>query len=114
MLFPEWMAQNVVYSEHRPRVNLADPEFGMGLVHALLHKSHHWAYEQERRMINWREPPGWRAFPPQALKCIIMGAKISSEDEAFVRGLVTRRPHLLVYRTKVDAVDYKLVFEPAD
>jgi hypothetical protein len=87
MQAPVWMAHNVAYSEHRPRVNLADPEFGMGLIHALLQKSHHWAYEQERRMINWREQPGWRPFPPQALKGIIIGAKITSEDEVFIRGL---------------------------
>ncbi|OWQ98252.1 DUF2971 domain-containing protein [Sphingopyxis witflariensis] len=104
----QWFGFPVEYKEERPRVNLTkfnNPEIMMS---ALFHKSAHWSYEREHRMIEWAKPPGYRAFPPQALVGIILGASISDDDEAFVRGLLAKRPALEVYRTAIDAVEFKL------
>lgn len=108
-----WFAFPVAYSESRPRVNLTqlnDPDVA---VAALCLKSDHWCYEREQRMIGWHEAAGYRKFPQQALKGIILGAKITNQDERFVRDILRRRPDLKVFRTVIDPNDFKLIVTPA-
>lgn len=104
----EWFAFPVSYGEARPRVNLTkfnDPDIMMS---ALFHKSSHWSYEAEQRMLKWDTAPGYQTFPQQALVGIILGAKLSDEDSLFVNGLLAKRPHLEVYRAIVDEAEFKL------
>ncbi len=75
---------------------------------ALFHKSIHWAYECEHRMMQWRQPPGYREFPPKALSGIILGAKICDDDKVFTRNLLLQRPGLEVYQAAIDEVEFKL------
>jgi hypothetical protein len=104
----QWFGFPVEYKEARPRVNLTkfnDPEIMMS---ALFHKSIHWAYEREHRMMQWHQPPGYRDFPPKALAGVVLGAKIGEDDEAFVKNLLLQRPQLEVYQASIDEVEFKL------
>lgn len=93
----QWFAFPVAYQEDRPRVNLTRFNEPDVMMQALFLKSDHWSYEREQRMVDWHRPPGYREFPVQLLKGIILGAKISQDDEAFVRGLLANRPNLRVF-----------------
>lgn len=109
----EWFAFPVAYQEARPRVNLTrfnDPNV---MMQALFLKSNHWSYEREQRMIDWHGAPGYRVFPARLLKGIILGAKISDDDEAFVRGLLANRPDLRIFRAEIDAAEFNLNMVPA-
>lgn len=109
----QWFAFPVDYMEMRPRVNLTrfnDPNV---MARALLLKNHHWGYEHEQRMIAWHAPPGYRVFPAQSLKGIILGAKISEDDENFLRNLLAHRQELSVFRAEIDATAFRLNIAPA-
>ena len=109
----QWFAFPVAYQEDRPRVNLTcfnDPDV---MMQALFLKSDHWSYECEQRMVEWHKAPGYREFPKQQLKGIILGARIGEEDEAFVRGLLESRPELPVFQAQIDAIRFKLNVVPA-
>lgn len=78
-------AQEVQYAKLRPKINpLRDSDDSM-MSSALLTKSHHWAYEGEWRLIHYRNGPGVYTYPSGALLGVILGAKISSDNEALVR-----------------------------
>lgn len=104
----QWFCFPVEYREARPRVNLTNFANTDTMTAALFHKSAHWSYECEQRMIEWDKTPGYRKFPPKALVGIILGARIPEDDEAFVRGLLAKRPELDVHRAVVDAAEFKL------
>jgi Protein of unknown function (DUF2971) len=109
----QWFAFPVVYQKTRPRLNLTsfnNPDVAM---QAMCLKSDHWSYEHEQRMIEWRVPPGYRDFPAQQLKGIILGAKIGADDEAFVRRLLVNRSELAVFRAEIDPAGFNLNMVPA-
>ncbi|WP_264592768.1 DUF2971 domain-containing protein [Sphingobium sp. B1D7B] len=109
----QWFAFPVTYQEARPRVNLtrfSDPDV---MMKSLFLKSHHWAYEREQRMVAWRGTPGYRSFPARLLQGIIFGAKISIDDEQFVRGVLARRPDMQVFRAEIDSAAFKMNIVPA-
>jgi Protein of unknown function (DUF2971) len=109
----QWFAFPVSYQEARPRVNLTSFNDPNVMAQALLLKSNHWSYEHERRMIAWRKPPGYRGFPVQQIKGIILGAKIEDNDQTFVRALLENRPNLQVFRAEIDVAEFKLNIIPA-
>ncbi len=108
-----WFGFPVEYQDERPQVNLTSFDKEESAIQALCVKSAHWSYEREHRMIDWDGGAGLRAFPPDQLKSVILGAKISSDDEQFVRSLVAKKPRLLLYRAEIDESEFKLNVVPA-
>lgn len=107
----QWFAMPVAYYEERPIVKLTSFSDEENAMKALFSKANWWEYEREHRMIDWRGKPGLRSFPHYALKEVILGAKISSEDEAFVRSLSAGRPGLSVTKAKIHPTQYRLVID---
>lgn len=104
----QWFAFPVEYKNARPRVNLTMFKDTDVMMSALFHKSVHWEYEREHRMMKWRSPSGYLDFPPKAFVGVILGAKITENDEKFVRDLLIKRPTLEVYRASIDELEFKL------
>lgn len=108
-----WFTFPVAYQKTRPRLNLTSFNKPNVAMQALFLKSDHWSYEREQRMVEWRIDPGYRDFPAQQLKGIILGAKIRADDEAFVRGLLVNRSEMAVFRAEIDPAGFNLNIVPA-
>jgi len=52
-----------------------------------------WAYEQEWRIIDPENGPGYRAYPPELLKSVIFGLRMSGPDRELVKKWVGQRGH---------------------
>lgn len=109
----EWFAFPVAYQQDRPRVDLTRFNEVGQMQSALLLKSEDWAYEREQRMIDWKGTPGYREFPRDLLRGVIFGAKMSRQDEEFMRGLLAQRPDVGVFRARVHPSQSRLEIEPA-
>ena len=109
-----WLAFDVKYTEERPIVNITKMRGGTDMFErAVLTKGIDWAYEREKRMIDYRGKPGFRDFPPEALRGVIYGARMSSEDRAFVDGLTSQREiPIQVYRAFVDQGCFRVNIMP--
>lgn len=105
-----FIAFDVVYSDIRPVV---DATVFAGNLQAMkdsvLTKASDWSYEQEKRLLDYREPAGYRSFSPSVLKGVIFGSMISSEDERFIRSLVERRRHpTQLWRSQLSETEYRM------
>jgi len=58
----------------------------------LLTKAIWWEYEREWRFIGYRNGPGHRLFPPDALDAVILGCRTSPETRKIVLNMVAARP----------------------
>lgn len=96
----------VTYPEVRQRINLATLEPNQFMKDTMLTKSKKWEYEEELRIIGWRGKAGYKLFPPHCLEGIILGSKIVESDEEYVRGLLSKRPNLTLYRAVADGERY--------
>jgi len=77
-----WEAFKVIYQEEYPVVNIMDMGKAEEFRKALLTKSAHWEYEQERRVLKMKNEggPGHYPFAPGLLKGVILGALMTTED----------------------------------
>ena len=104
----EWFSFPVIYQSARPRVNLTEMGDPKIMKEALFLKSDHWSYELEQRMFAWNVAPGYKTFPARSLKGVILGARIKSEDEEFIRSLISKRPELDLFRAEMDPDEFKI------
>lgn len=109
-----WTAWDVTYTDERPVVDFVEELRGSRFVEAILRKASSWSYEKESRMIEYREPQGYRSFPRACLLGVLLGSKISTEDEAWVRSEVQNyRPHLAISRAQLSSTEYRVELYPA-
>lgn len=66
----------------------------------LLVKSSKWVYEQEYRLVSVN--PGLHPFPPNALKEIVVGSKIRSEDLTTISNIISHPDYQHVKLRKVE------------
>jgi len=87
-------AYRVGYTDRKRPVNYyREPTGEVNARRAFFEKGSEWAYEKEWRMVETRaRPVGTEIFPKGMISCVILGAAISSEDEAQVRQWVARHP----------------------
>ncbi len=94
----------VDYSVSYPVVEYGD-QMGRDLItKAFLTKAKEWEYENERRIFEKDRAGQYMSYSPSALVGLILGAKISNEDEATIRALLIEReerrhPPLILYRS---------------
>ena len=102
----------VTYTRDLPLPNLLGDDRNERAQQLLLTKAEDWAYEREWRMIEPDRGPGSRAFPPELLSAIILGAKMSKADkDKIMNWLAQRSMPLPVYQAALDATKYGVVFE---
>lgn len=116
-----WQLRKVIYSQHRPEVNLLEAES----FSPFLTKGEEWQYEAEWRMMAPLESAdricGDRnelhlfRFPASAIRAVILGARASSDlREAIREAIVVNEEyrHVNLYEAKVDSAHYKIHIHP--
>lgn len=104
----DFFTLSVSYESVRPRANICTMGPADIMKVTLLTKSTHWEYEDEYRIIAYRKLRGYKNFPSKCLVGLVLGAKISADDEGFVLGLLTKRASLEVYRAQIDSSQFKI------
>ena len=101
------MLLEVQYKEHHPHEQFYQSGMFNMLRAALCTKAKMWEHEGEWRIV--LEGPGDVAFPPHALDGIVMGCRITPDDEEFVRSLVAgRKPPIELLRAVKKEREYAL------
>lgn len=81
----------VCYREHLPCLNLWQDSPQKKAEKSCLTKSCHWSYEEEWRIIDMRNGPQVKPFAPEAISAVILGCRISENDERMVRAWIQDR-----------------------
>lgn len=90
---------DVTYGTELPTFRWLNPNHDQLARNVLGRKSPEWEYEEEWRIIYTRGAYTSRSFNPRALTGVILGARISEEDQAKVKTWGIRHdPPLVVYR----------------
>ena len=106
-----WEAFKVVYQEEYPVVNIMDMGKAEEFRKALLTKSDHWNYEQERRILKMELEggPGHYSFAPELLKGVILGALMTDEDRNTLLNWIKKYPaKISVYQAALNGSRYQL------
>jgi hypothetical protein len=80
-----------------------------GLAKILLNKSSHWSYESEWRKI-FIEPEDFLSDYPGTFTEIILGARISEEDEKVIREICSKS-EILIKKAFLHPKRYELIIE---
>ena len=97
------MGLPVKYSHERPLIVVGlDTEAPRELLQkTFLVKADVWSYEREWRFLHYRGGAGLQRFPSEALKGVILGARISDQDADFLTSLAKERKEPLHLRRAV-------------
>jgi len=107
-------AQKVCYKRKRSVVNVFDNNHYRQVKATFLTKNKDWKYEREFRMVGYWRKPGIRKFPKNYLKGIILGAKISKEDEDFLINFIKKsETKVELYKVSLNEKCDKLNIIPA-
>jgi hypothetical protein len=80
---------------------------------AILTKSRHWSYEEEWRLIRYKEGPGVVKFQPQNLTGIILGGFATHSTVEIVRSWIRQRSMPVnLYRASVSNKRFELSIKP--
>ena len=106
-----WEAYMVTYQEKYPEVNMMEIGKYKQFFNLFATKSQHWKYEKERRVIKDENDGGSKiyTFNTKLLTGIILGAKISQQDEDTVLNWVNKKSTpTAIYRATINNDAYKL------
>ncbi len=103
-------AFHVVYKHEKPVLELSDANY----VNDLLTKGVDWEYEDEVRILNIENRAGIYKYKRDLLSSVILGVRISPDDEREIRKLVetVNSEHglsIAAYKAEVSRNKYKLV-----
>lgn len=103
------LAHRVTYSQDRPVFHPFDPDRSNLIERTLLIKALDWQYEEEWRVFVPRGGNTLIDIPPTALRSIILGAKVSVDDEQAIREIASvRAVPVEVRRAQLDTRTYKM------
>lgn len=98
-----YLAFRVSYSADRPVIHVMRSSTDEWVTGALLTKAEGWSYEREWRQFDLAGP-GFHNFRPAVLDAVILGARISPEDEQTVSQWVEeRRPTTKLMKALFDS-----------
>ncbi len=106
-----WETYKIAYQEKYPIVNVMDMGTYDQFFDLFATKSTHWEYEQERRAIKGPSEGGSKiyTFDPELLTGVIIGAKISPEDEKIVLEWISQRETPTnIYRAIINNAFYRI------
>ena len=89
----------VIYVDQPPAILFYLDSREVNLRKSVLTKTRAWEHEKEWRIVDLKNGPGLRKFPPDLLSGVIIGAKITSEHKELVLSWVRSHPTpLAVYQ----------------
>jgi hypothetical protein len=106
-----WEAFKVIYQEDYPTVNIMDIGKAEEFRKALLTKSTHWKYEEERRILKTKQEggPGHYQFSPELLTGVILGTLMSDRNKEIVMSWIQGYPtRIALYQAKLNDRRYQL------
>lgn len=109
-----WEALKVTYQDKYPEVNVMKIGEYEQFFNLFATKSEHWEYEKERRVIKDENEGGSKVytFDTKLLTGVILGAKISKEDEKLVLNWVGRKnTPTNIFRARINKEAYVLDIE---
>lgn len=102
-------AQEVKYSKKREPIRPYYETREQMMEKALLTKSDHWTYEDEYRLLRYKDGPGLAEFGPQTLTGIIVGANADNATIDLVKGWIGERAEpLTLYCASVSRTEFQL------
>jgi len=110
-----WEALKVGYQEEYPKVNIMEMGTPQEFRKALLTKSSHWIYEQERRIIKTKGEggPGKYAFPAKLITGLIFGAFMTESDKRKIEDWLSNFSHKIkIYEARLNKYKYQLDILP--
>lgn len=111
---PRWLVTFPVnYVTDRPVIDRWNELAHGDIESTFMAKSVEWKYEQEERVINYRQGPGVYCYEPSLIKSVIAGCNISDENFAILSAAVKeankdREVKIDLYRAKIDPRKYQL------
>ena len=76
---------------------------------ALLTKSDRWAYEDEYRLLRYKDGPGLVEFRPHNLTGIIVGANAEDATIDLIKGWISNRVEpVTLYRAQVSSTEFEM------
>jgi hypothetical protein len=84
-------AQRVQYSEDYPKVDFFKTPNAAQVDLIFLTKYLGWSYEQEWRIVDYKNGPGLRTYPPNLLKKAIFGMRMPDANRDQIRNWISRR-----------------------
>lgn len=105
----------VVYALERPEVFIGEEEAIPLLEKMLLTKSLMWQYEQEWRILGYKQNRGPRTLPAGCLTGVVMGSKIDGADKAEVISMVKKsQTPVALYQAKCHDRKFQIDFLPVN
>lgn len=106
-------ATAIGYSDKFPTINYLKDNLGKEAARAMWQKFKNWKYEKERRIIHPTGANSYLQFNPSALTALILGCKLESNSEKFIKSLLNERmqknyPPLKIFRATQDNKEYKI------
>jgi hypothetical protein len=103
-------AQEVKYSKTREPIRPYFETQEQMMEKALLTKSDRWAYEDEYRLLRYKDGPGLVEFRPHNLTGIIMGANATDATIGLVKSWISYRTEpLMLYSAQVSPTQFEIV-----
>ncbi len=103
-------AQEVKYSKMREPIRAYDETHEQMMEKALLTKSDHWAYEDEYRLLRYKDGPGLVEFRPHNLTGIIVGANADRTTIDLLKGWISERVEPVpLYCASVSPTEFEIV-----
>lgn len=107
-------AQEVKYSKAREPIRAYHETEQQMMEKALLTKSDRWAYEDEYRLLRYKDGPGLVEFRPHNLTGIIVGASAEKATIDLVKGWISERIEpVTLYRASVSSTEFEIVINAA-
>lgn len=85
-------AQQVKYAESYPEIDFYNTSGHDKVTLSFLTKFSGWSHEREWRILDHDNGPGLRAYPPELLKSVTFGIRMSDANKDKVKAWISKRP----------------------
>lgn len=112
-----WEAFKVSYQEDYPVVNIMNMDKSEEFRKAILTKSGHWSYEEERRILKFKQDggPGYYTFSPELLTGVIFGALMTAEHKKTLMHWIEAYPtNISIQQATLNGTKYQLDINKLD